>query len=247
MNRRCIIHRMTRLYGRGVKSITIPQAQDGTTPQGGVAEGLGPVTVLDDGWLGFDLSDFGSVEVALADIDGAPEIVGLRLDIDPRFYAVEDRQVADLPASERRRWALDRRAAQGQSTRGLNNAVLRRLPMEALRRAAAAYVAGQSPWDELGREVANPRGKRLPEQHFEQVAQVYRRALALGKPPLRAVEQAFHVSRPGASKYVRQARERGLLGYPTRRGVPGADAATSPIRKRAQRAGLTMKRRAGAA
>lgn len=236
---------MTRVHGRGVKRITVPQDHDGTIP--GEAEGLGPIVELEDGWLQLDVVAFGWVEVALADIDGAPEIVGLRIDIDPRFYGVEDREVADRPASERRRWALDRMAAQGQSPRGLNNAVLRRLPMEAIRRAAAAYMAGQSPWDEFGREAANRRGKRLGTQHFAEVAEVYRRALALGKPPLRAVEQAFHVSRPGASKYVRKARLLGLLGYPTRAGVPGAEAPTSPIRKRAQRAGLTRKRRAGAA
>lgn len=222
------------MYRRGVNSVTLHGDRSEPEPRQPVplAEGLGPVIQLEDAWLGFHLSGFGWIEVAVAEIDGAPEIVGLRIDVDPRLYGAEDRQVAGLPAPDRRRWALDQRAAHGSSARGLNSAVLRRLPMEALRRAAAAYVAGASPWDEFGRESANRRGNRLPARHFEEVAQVYRRALELGKPPLRAVEHAFHVSRPGASKYVRQARERGLLGYPSGPGVAGANVPTSPIRKR---------------
>ena len=97
---------------------------------------------------------------------------------------------------------------------------------------ALTYSAPTSSTSRGGRESANRRGNRLPPQHFEEVAQVYRRALELGKSPLRAVEQAFHVSRPGASKYVRQARERGLLGYPSGPGVAGANPPASPIRKR---------------
>jgi hypothetical protein len=32
-----------------------------------------------------------------------------------------------------------------------------------------------------------------------------------------------------ASKYVKRARQLGLLGYPTRRGVAGAEAEQSPV------------------
>ena len=37
------------------------------------------------GWYGFGIRGIGWVEVAMAKVDGLPEIVGLRMDVRPMF------------------------------------------------------------------------------------------------------------------------------------------------------------------
>jgi hypothetical protein len=65
-----------------------------------------------------------------------------------------------------------------------------------------------------------PQGRRteLGAEHFGEVAQVYSAAASAGAPPLLAVETRWTVSRPTASRWVRAARDAGLLP-PTERGV----------------------------
>src|SRR5216684_518015 len=106
-----------------------------------------------DGWYGFGLRGIGWVEVALAKVDGSPEIVGLRIDVRPMFVDESERYVLDRPA-----------------------------------------------------------------EHYRQVAEVYKSAVEHRKPPLKAIQEHWHVSRPAAAKYVKGARERGFLGWPERAG-----------------------------
>ncbi len=53
--------------------------------------------------------------------------------------------------------------------------------------------------------------------------------MVVGRSPLKEIAEDWCVSRAMAAKYVRRARELGLLSYPERPGVAGADRPTSPI------------------
>lgn len=195
----------------------------------------------------------GYVDVALATIGGVPQLVGLRIDADPlpnwtlgghvalppptesSHWSLEQvpedagefvDRLASLPPTERRRWAIEHGMGGPVTTDRL-----RRLPLAELRAAAAAHVAGDDPWAHF-QALEHQRGKPLTVAHFRQVANIYRGAVGRGEAPLRAIEHVFGVSRPGASKYVSGARKLGLLGYPAKPGVAGADCAESPIRPR---------------
>lgn len=229
-----------------------PQSVDtvpGYTPE--VA--LGPIIERDDGWLSMFVWGIGYVDVALATVGGVPQVVGLRLDIDPLSEwhpgnhtalppATDSSQwstemvsgeaeaffdwIATLPIAERRQWAVEHGLG-----RAITSARLRRLPLSELRAAAAAHLAGGDPWTQF-KAVERHRGKPLPIEHFRQVADIYRGAVERRQSPLLAIQCAYGVSRPSASKYVRRARKLGFLGYPAKPGVAGADCAESPIRPR---------------
>jgi hypothetical protein len=55
------------------------------------------------------------------------------------------------------------------------------------------------------------RRTRVTEAHLRAVADVYRDAVAAGQYPTAAVVEHFHTTRPTASRWVREARERRLL------------------------------------
>jgi hypothetical protein len=59
------------------------------------------------------------------------------------------------------------------------------------------------------------RGKRLPDEHFARVAEIYRSAQTLGEPPTHAVAEQMHTSRSNAGRWVMEARRRGFLGKAT--------------------------------
>lgn len=186
--------------------------------------------ITDDGWIGFHMPP-GYVYVALAKIEGVWEIVGLRVDVAsgdfnaPLSQDLRSHLVERMPAKRRR-------AAVVTADR------LRGLPLRALRAAAASYLAGESEnWIHAYEAVERQQGKALSDQHYAQVADVYRDAVERSEPPLKAVMARWHVSRAGASKYVARARELKLLGYPSRPGIAGAEAKRSPIKR--DRAGET--------
>lgn len=56
------------------------------------------------------------------------------------------------------------------------------------------------------------RGKKLSDAHLQEVAEVYREALSLRKPPTKAVMQHFFTARANAGRWVAEARKRGFLG-----------------------------------
>jgi hypothetical protein len=60
-------------------------------------------------------------------------------------------------------------------------------------------------------------GRKIPDVHFERVADVYRYAIQRGLPPTEAVAEAFDVSRSTGGRWVVETRRRGLLGA----AVPG--------------------------
>jgi hypothetical protein len=143
--------------------------------------------------------------VLVEDVAGAPQIVGLRM---TRMW-----EGADVVVS---------------------SDTLRRLPLRQLRevvskaRAAGLRAGGETLLNLL--EERTP-GQRWPREHYERVAEVYREAVASGLPPLPVIGERWHVSRAMASKYVRRARELGLLGWPAGPGVAGTTEERSPIKR----------------
>jgi hypothetical protein len=80
-------------------------------------------------------------------------------------------------------------------------------------------------------DAAAPRRRRtLTPEFLERVAEVYRDALAEGKPPTAAVGDAFGVEHSTASKYVRRARDVDLLGE-SRQGLAGEGRRPKSARK----------------
>ena len=65
-----------------------------------------------------------------------------------------------------------------------------------------------------GRYKAANRAPRRPlsSERLQEVADVYRRAFAKGQHPTEAVRVEFEVSRSTASRWVKRARQEGLLG-----------------------------------
>jgi hypothetical protein len=111
---------------------------------------------------------------------------------------------------------------------------LRSVPVDRLlgeaKAAAASWFAYASPGVfelpstqervEIRREVAKGarrprRGSRTTEAHLREVADVYREALAAGKPPTKAIGAHWYVTPPTASRWVAKAREVGFLGPAT--------------------------------
>ena len=195
-----------------------------------VVEDAPPITTIRDGWFAFALPGIGSVWVAMARVEGLQEIVGLRIDVDPMWVTESDRHILDLPAPERRQWAIDNAPPGAAPMAVITAERLRRIPLAELRAAAAAQLAGDDPFDAF-RKVSRQQGKALPDEHYQQVADVYRAAVDRRQPPLRAVEERWQVSRAAAAKYVKRARELGFLGWPERRGIPGYESADSPIKR----------------
>jgi hypothetical protein len=78
---------------------------------------------------------------------------------------------------------------------------------EQARRDRAAYRRA------LDRQRAERRRWRLDDATLRKVAAVYRKALAVGRPPTAAVQQHFRLARRGqAAKWVQRTRQEGHLG-----------------------------------
>jgi hypothetical protein len=75
------------------------------------------------------------------------------------------------------------------------------------------------------------RTGRAPITHelLERVAKTYLRALECGLPPLKEIQAVEMVAHATAAKYVRRARDAGLLGWPDRPGLAGATMPSSPF------------------
>jgi hypothetical protein len=148
------------------------------------------------------LSDFPwHIEARTHEVDGVPQLTGLRIEWFP--------MTADAVITSDR---------------------LRRLPLRELVETAAGIQAGN-----LGRAAAAmrnseiwPQGRARPDEHFAEVAAIYREAIQNRRPPLNDIRARWTVSRAMASKYVKRARELGYLG-PAKTGVAGEVA--TPRRK----------------
>jgi hypothetical protein len=189
---------------------------------------LTAMTTAEGGWIGFILPGIGWVEVALATVQGQPEIVGLRIDARNLFIREEDKYVLDWPVERQRQWVIDNTYEEDAPMAVITAERLRHLPLAEMRAAAAAHVAGNDGFGAF-QKVSRQRGKALPDEHYRQVAEVYKAAVDRRQPPLKAIESQWQVSRAGASKYVKRARELGFLGWPERRGLPGYESAREAV------------------
>jgi hypothetical protein len=191
---------------------------------------LPPIVESAGGWYGFGIRGIGWVEVAMAKVGGLPEIVGLRMDVRPMFVEESELYVFDMTTDEQRQWAIDNATPGWTSAAVITAERLRALPLAEMRAAVAARLAGDDVFGAFGK-VARERGKALPDEHYRQVAGVYKSAVEHREPPLKAIQEHWHVSRPAAAKYVKGARERRFLGWPERAGIAGYDATESPFTK----------------
>lgn len=191
---------------------------------------LPPIVESAGGWYGFGIRGIGWVEVAMAKVDGLPEIVALRMDVRPMFVEESELYVFDITPEEQRQWAIDNAPPGSALAAVITAEMLRSLPLAEMRAAVAARMAGDDAFDAFGK-VARERGKAWPDEHYRQVAEVYKSAVEHREPPLQAIQEHWRVSRPAAAKYVKGARERGFLGWPERTGIAGYHAAESPFTK----------------
>ena len=141
-----------------------------------------------------------------------------------------DRYVLDMTADQQRQWAIDNAPQSAASAAVITAERLRSLPIAELRAAVAARMAGDDAFGAYAK-VARERGKAWPDEHYRQVAEVYKSAVEHRKPPLKAIQEHWHVTRPAAAKYVKGARERSFLGWPARAGIAGYHAPESPFTK----------------
>jgi hypothetical protein len=165
---------------------------------------------------------------------GAPVPVGFSVrawESDPESPTGMPRNVESAPRSGRvLPWA-----AANQELPAVGSAMMRGLPVGALLReslerladalespapgedAPAEWVEAHAQWRAATREARqavregpdNPR--RLGDEHYRRVADIYRDAVRNGEPPTAAVADALTVSKSAAAKQVARARERGLL------------------------------------
>lgn len=152
-------------------------------------------------------------EIELREIGGRAECVGLRIE-----WAGDPRHLRALTTSDLRRLRLAEMIAGGRKGhREVDvTAFVDHLRESGIITRAEPPPAGPSAGSQGGRPIL------YGDDHYEEVAQVYRRAFAEGQPPRRAVAEWFNVSPSAASKWVAEARKRGTLP-PTERGVARAD------------------------
>ena len=105
---------------------------------------------------------------------------------------------------------------------------IRSLPLNRLKSGAVAALSGSEDVLEAA-EAAKGGPIHQPDEHYREVAAIYKANLA--HAPLKAVQEAFGVSRAGASKKVARAREEGFLGWPMKPGRAGTAAKKSPYAK----------------
>jgi hypothetical protein len=164
----------------------------------------------DDGWV---TVIFGHPElqvlVKIAEVDGLPQVEALR--VEPLIETMVRGRTAfsflGLPGPDPKRVAITSR-------------LLRALPLGAVREAALLQPPVSATLGPVGPPSQGPQP--VPLAKLEQVAAIYRDAVDHGsRKPLSAIGEALRVKRSTAAKYVRLARERGLMGWPARGGGAG--------------------------
>lgn len=115
---------------------------------------------------------------------------------------------------------------------GITTELLRSIPMRDLRRMAVeaasrpitewgtvetvgvqrrVFRSDQSNWT-VGAVGGPGRGRRISDEFLQRVADVYRDAMAAGRPPVAAIVGELHAERSTAGRWVMLARQRGFLG-----------------------------------
>jgi hypothetical protein len=196
-----------------------------------------PKGLTDDGWAAMRVGSLPwDVFVKLTYVDGAPQITSLCL--EPRgtkpWTAKDGTQMSTMPPQD----------AVVTVER------LRKLPLRLMAQLAAEVFGGDASDESLqavfdAHRVEWPQGRQRPPEHYEAVARVYEASLNAGRPPVKAVAEHWVVGRAMASRYVKEARVRGLLGYPARPGVAGTGQQKSPIQAKKATKVTAKKERKG--
>lgn len=156
------------------------------------------------------------VLVKIAEVDGLPQVEALR--VEPQIETMVRGKTAfsflGVPGPDPKPVAITSR-------------LLRALPLGAVREKALGQTALSVTLGPIGPPSQGPQP--VPLAKLEQVAAIYRDAVDHGsRKPLSAIGDALGVKRSTAAKYVRLARERGLMGWPSRDGKPGYSEPESP-------------------
>lgn len=156
-----------------------------------------------------DVPELGAwnVAVQVENIDGQDEIVGLRL----------------APAR--------RRVGHMRETK-INSKMIHAISTKALRMAYGRHRLADLETDWM--EVELRRGRAYPPEFYAKVASTYMTAEEANLHPVKLIRDLTGASQEAANKWVRKARELGLLGYPEKLGVSGTTATRSPARRRAK-------------
>ncbi len=188
------------------------------------------------GWVSVDFPEQSlTVSVRTAEVDGLPQVVGLRVEQTWEVPGDAPQVLQDFAAR------LNALVAQegGLLPTAITPRKLRALPLgqvreTALRHRPGLFSAGAPDWG------APSRGPQpVPLAKLERVAAIYRDSVDHGQKPIPAICQEFGIKRQTALSYVRRARDRGLLGWPLRAGKPGYKADRSPW----GRAGVQARRK----
>jgi hypothetical protein len=152
------------------------------------------------------------VDLVIVNDDDGPRLVELHVTA-VGHGAIDSAGLRALPVGRLVQTALDRQAVY----RVKGNTVRLRTEDDSAR-DHAAYLAARD-------EARRPGRRRITDGDLARVAEVYRQALALGRPPTRAVQEALRLrSRPQAARWVDQARRYRFLGpAPARRRAGEAD------------------------
>jgi hypothetical protein len=173
--------------------------------------------------LGFDFTE----------IDGRLECVGINIRSLRTKLVIDD---AGQPQ-------VEYRPPLGGRPEPVTASLIRQIPVAFLVREAREGLGDVARWQasQPGRSAAERRTlsavadqldesprRVLDDDHFAQVAEIYREAWAAGDPaPTKAVAERMKASRSAAAKWVARARVMGLLGE-TKQGRPGG---TPPAKK----------------
>lgn len=176
------------------------------------------ITVRSDGWIEIEYPTLVPWRVALLvrKVDGVHQVLGLEL---------------HPPLGE------DGTLRHGLRIRDvvLTDEAKRALPLARLREVAVEYLGGKPgrAFRAMARVEREP-GKAWSDDHFAAVAEVYRRAVDAGRPPLKEIQDEWGVRRAAAAKWVKRARDLGRprgLG-PSIIGKPGEQDPPDELKRR---------------
>jgi hypothetical protein len=139
-----------------------------------------------------------AVEVTMAEVYGAPEIVGLAV-----------RPLGDD--------GLDGLLGPGGPPTVVTADLLRRAPLRDLKRAClndSLDPKARSFLTTAAENQGRPGRSPITPDLLGRVAAIYAAAKAAGRPTTKAIADALGVSEKTADKYVRRARDRGILPAP---------------------------------
>ena len=169
----------------------------------------------EDGWVTviFGRPEL-QVSVKIAEVDGLPQVEALL--VEPLTETIY-----------RGSTAFSFLGLPGPKPVAITSRLLRAVPLGVVREAALLQPPVSATLGPVGPPAQGPQP--VPLTKLEQAAAIYRDAVDHGsRKPLLTIGDALGVKRSTAAKYVRLARDRGLMGWPRRDGEAGYSEPESP-------------------